>query len=739
MLLLPQNGWYVGKNNRGYFNTTLQKFAKHYVGSNPEASEQFRALLQDLNARTLGHKIEQCYTFLQQEKNRLQDTGLSVHSIISPISSAFIMSQFAHWLDPQGELLISTQYVRESTVKLVRGGLLPNHTELKPSGSDFIIRTGAQYSAFLSLFDAVREAAPQITSLLPPAYWREYFIWWSMNHRKELITSDTVLMKENDNAELLSSTPTQHLHMEEQDSLSSEYREKADDELASHRSLFIEHEPLLPIPEPWLSENIREVQRHILVDEQVIRRIYHALLSGHVILTGPPGTGKTDLARIIPEVLWRSPMAADSEHMDEAEGPEANGAPGDANNITETAYTTRLVTATDDWSTRTLISGIVPHQKDGQVSYRIQYGHLTTAIMKNWSFQGERTEDWSMLSLQRTRVTTTNSLARGITQTFKGQWLVIDEFNRAPIDRALGDALTALGGHNVLRVGIESGSAELPIPLDFRIIGSLNSFDRNYLNQISEALKRRFAFIEILPPTRAYRREEQSIVLYKALRDLKHLNQDITIEENAVTWAGVVTIQSDAEGIYQCDWDQEHPLFTLFYQVAWPIFEVLRIYRQLGTAQAITLIRQWLTPGILRAFTTADQWMGALDTAFCDIIADQLQVLLPDELDVLIWYLKFDAETFSQRYQQVLDKLVLKPRRLGAHLDALSMLVDERGQPFLCDEDIEHYTDPDEDEELEEIVIEQDILDQVFHLDHPAYHLPHFVRRLRTYKAEHGL
>ena len=58
---------------------------------------------------------------------------------------------------------------------------------------------------------------------------------------------------------------------------------------------------------------------------------------------------------------------------------------------------------------------------------------------------------------------------------------------------ALGEALTTLGGGETLRVAVEGGSTELPVPKDFRIIGTLNSFDRNYLNQISEALKRRFA------------------------------------------------------------------------------------------------------------------------------------------------------------------------------------------------------------------------------------------------------
>src|SRR6185312_15670052 len=210
----------------------------------------------------------------------------------------------------------------------------------------------------------------------------------------------------------------------------------------------------------------------------------------------------------------------------------------------------------DEWSVRTLIGGIAPRSSNGSVIYSIQYGYLTTTILKNWSFDPSKPEEWN--TLRRTIVTAPGSIDRSTPQEFRGQWLVIDEFNRAPIDLALGDALTALGGNDVLRVPIDGGSAELPIPLDFRVIGTLNSFDRNYLNQISEALKRRFSFIEILPPTRGQRSAEQGIALYKALNRVRHLTDTISVdEEGTLYWQGVAAIGYDPLGLYSILWEDE--------------------------------------------------------------------------------------------------------------------------------------------------------------------------------------
>lgn len=286
----------------------------------------------------------------------------------------------------------------------------------------------------------------------------------------------------------------------------------------------------------------------------------------------------------------------------------------------------------------------------------------------------------------------------------------------------------------MLRVSIEGGSAELPIPQDFRIIGTLNSFDRNYLNQISEALKRRFSFIEILPPGRSQRHAEQGIVLYKALQGISHLSAAIEVsdEDRSVYWENTAMISPDENGRYLIEWETDRHPFREAFEAAWHLFEVIRIYRQLGTAQAISLFRHMLIAGILQGYATREAWIEqALDDAVCDTIVDQLQVLMPDEIEVLLSYLTADRADFGERYHIVLRRLANS--RIEAQLLALGSVSNDAEQPFLSDSQIERIVAADVP------LVPAAVLDGLFHLEVPLMHLPQFTRRLRVFRAERGL
>jgi MoxR-like ATPase len=592
------------------FMMPLRKMIKNHDEKSPIAETRLRELLTDLNIENIGIKIEQLYDFLQKERKRLRNESKPNGSAAEAGKSATIISLFAFWLHPEQAPVVYHEDTRSGLAWLVTNGLLEPRLELHINSNIVIVTSNSDHQAFQS---AINNLLNQYPELKRHSHWSEYFFSWLAGHKSKIIVN-----KRPDEPVITDGGGTPS-------------------------PMLIGNNPLSPTLEPLLTQLIHIVQKHLLVDESTIRDIYHALLAGHVILSGPPGTGKTELARWIPELLWQRP-----ENEDDDDDPEK------VTLTKSTAYTTSLVTATDEWSVRTLISGIAPVSKDGNVAYKVQYGHLTRAILKNWLLQDENPDEWS--SARRTLITSSSGIERGVQQIFHGQWLVIDEFNRAPIDLALGEALTALGGNDVLRVMTESGSMELPIPKDFRIIGTLNSFDRNYLNQISEALKRRFSFVEILPPGRSLRKAEQAIVLRKAQKQVSHLIE-------ALSWESII-VQANSEGQYSIIGpDELHP-FREAFEAAWRLFEVIRIYRQLGTAQAISLVRHMLIAGILQGYTTQEEWMSkALDAALCDTIADQLQVLLPDEIDALLLVLTHARDGFSAVYNRLLASLVDRPQR----------------------------------------------------------------------------
>jgi len=228
-----------------------------------------------------------------------------------------------------------------------------------------------------------------------------------------------------------------------------------------------------------LKKGIIRIQKELLISDKKILEIVISLVSDrHVLLAGPVGTGKTRLSQLIPLVFW----------------PDGG-------------YFSEVHTATADWTTQDVIGGIIPKMENRRPVYDIQNGCVTDSVSKNW-------EDGIKGGLRK-------SYWDG-TQYYRGVWLVIDEFNRADIDKAFGQLFTALRNRDLKIPTEEIGKAyrDLSIPQDYRIIGTLNTADKHHLFHLSDALKSRFAYIEIDIPKKSERETEIYYALQNAVEDL---------------------------------------------------------------------------------------------------------------------------------------------------------------------------------------------------------------------------
>ena len=320
----------------------------------------------------------------------------------------------------------------------------------------------------------------------------------------------------------------------------------------------------LSLPSKQEIEKIKQmINETLLIDGSAIDRIIASLYAGkHVLLTGPVGTGKTDLARTIPKIVWN--------------------------------YYPEIHTATSDWTTQDVIGGLFPKLDNGEVKFRIQKGCVSSTVSKNWS---DKTGLVGVRKPYRYLDPDTKKVGR-----YNGVWLVIDEFNRANIDRAFGQLFTALEYKNELKVPTEKTEEEAEgeffercvIPDDYRIIGTLNTYDRHFLFHLSDALKRRFDFIEINPPSRKNRDREIAMIHKKA--------------------ADEEILEKELQKLSKSNEKTDEKLYE--------IMSFIRRSKQLGTALMISIFKDMLI-----YHKMGQDWDESLDSALVKKIIPQLESL----------------------------------------------------------------------------------------------------------------
>lgn len=232
-------------------------------------------------------------------------------------------------------------------------------------------------------------------------------------------------------------------------------------------------------------------------NDDVLVEIVTGVIKGNVILQGPPGTGKTAISKVICETFNTIPIT---------------------------------ITAIDDWTTYDTIGGLFPMAQNGREVIVGRNGQIVESIVECCNTIIDR------------EIKTEESSRDGKEQA---AWLIIDELNRAEIDKVFGDLFTVLGSSDSQankRINLwfheNPDKQHLVVPNRYRIIGLMNNVDKNYVYDLSQALSRRFTFVTIQPPSIGVVDKELEVVKNSLPKRIISKMNEIggkTIDEDVIT------------------------------------------------------------------------------------------------------------------------------------------------------------------------------------------------------------
>lgn len=316
--------------------------------------------------------------------------------------------------------------------------------------------------------------------------------------------------------------------------------------------------------------------RHLLLPdvEALIERCVVGLLSGHLVLQGPPGTGKTTLAYVLAEAF---------------------------------NATAHLETATADWSTYDVIGGLHPTSKKNIETLEPWLGHVPRAALRCASVIARHQDEDEKKNTPH-----------------QAHWLIIDEFSRAEIDKAIGPLYTVLGGGGddaplPLWFGADEKTKAVWLPKRFRIIATMNDVDTNYVYTFSQGLTRRFQFVYVGVPTKEQINDELTQARLSAAEWYQQTYSDASIDvmtdfvDDARVAEATAVLAEFLAAVRYDDMDGTRP--------GWP----------LGTAQIVDVYRQIALRRI--DVNTPDSFMAALDLALADRVVPQAGNLLTTQME----------------------------------------------------------------------------------------------------------